>query len=44
MPENIISWNVPNWITITLMALIGFFLLGIAQKGAQKYRAQTASA
>lgn len=30
--DNIITWNVPNWITITLMATIGFFILGAAQK------------
>lgn len=30
--DNIITWNVPNWITITLMATIGFFIVGAAQK------------
>jgi hypothetical protein len=30
--QNIISWNFANWITVVLMALIMFFLLGIAQK------------
>lgn len=30
--ETVISWNVTNWITITLMALIGFFLVGLGQK------------
>jgi hypothetical protein len=32
MEENIISWNVTNWITVVLMAAIGFFLLGLIQK------------
>jgi hypothetical protein len=26
--ENIISWNLANWVSVVLMALIGFFLLG----------------
>lgn len=30
--ENILSWNFANWITVVLMALIMFFLLGILQK------------
>lgn len=32
MDENILSWNFANWITVVLMALIMFFLLGIVQK------------
>lgn len=32
MGENIITWNFTNWITVILMAAIGFFLLAIAQK------------
>lgn len=30
--ETILSWNVTNWVTVILMAAIGFFLLGLAQK------------
>lgn len=29
--ENILTWNVTNWITIVLMAGVGFALLGWAQ-------------
>ena len=29
MQENIITWNFANWVTITLMALVSFFLLGV---------------
>jgi hypothetical protein len=29
---NILTWNVPNWITVVLMATVGFFLVGLAQK------------
>jgi hypothetical protein len=32
MEENILTWNVANWITVILMAAIGFGLLGLAQK------------
>lgn len=27
MEENIITWNLPNWITIVLMATLGFAIL-----------------
>jgi uncharacterized membrane protein YebE (DUF533 family) len=30
--ENIIAWNVANWITVILMAAIGFFAIGALQK------------
>jgi hypothetical protein len=30
--DNIVSWNFANWITITLIALVSFFLLGLLQK------------
>jgi hypothetical protein len=30
--ENIIAWNVANWITVILMAAIGFFAIGAFQK------------
>jgi hypothetical protein len=32
MNENIISWNFTNWVTIVLMAMIGFFAIGLGQK------------
>lgn len=35
MNENLISWSFTNIVTITLMALIGFFVLSYA---AQAYR------
>ena len=28
MNETIISWNVANWITVVLMAILGFALIG----------------
>lgn len=32
MAENVLTWNVTNWITVILMAAIGFFLLGLGMK------------
>lgn len=28
--ETLITWNVPNWITVVLMVTVGFFVLGAA--------------
>lgn len=28
----ILTWNVTNWLTIILMAAIGFFLIGVGMK------------
>jgi predicted negative regulator of RcsB-dependent stress response len=39
MNENILTWNVENWITVILMAAIGFFLVGLAQKWWQSHHA-----
>ena len=33
--ENILSWNFANWVTVTLMAVIAFTVLGIIQKWMQ---------
>lgn len=32
MGENLITWNVANWITVILMAAIGFAILGLVKK------------
>lgn len=32
MSENIISWNVANWVTVVLMALLGYFILTLVVK------------
>lgn len=34
--ESILTWNVANWVTVTLMALTAFFVLGLIQKWYQK--------
>ena len=32
MEEKIITWNVPNMVTICLMAFLGFAILGVVTK------------
>lgn len=32
MQENIITWNVANWITVVLMVTLGFALLSVGMK------------
>lgn len=34
--ENIISWNVPNWITIFLMVLVMYALLAVIAQAFKK--------
>lgn len=36
MQDNIITWNFPNWVTITLMALVGFLALGAGMAALKK--------
>jgi len=43
MNENIITWNATNWITIVLMAAIGFGILGVIQKFMQPQATQNAA-
>jgi hypothetical protein len=38
MNETIITWNVPNWITITLMAFLGFAVFGIGINAAKRLK------
>jgi hypothetical protein len=33
MNENIISWNWVNWVTIVLMATVGFLILAATAQG-----------
>lgn len=41
--ENILTWNFANWVTVVLMALIAFFLLGLLQKHMQSKVSANAS-
>lgn len=42
MGDTIITWNVTNWITITLMAVIGFMVVGAVGGAINKYRGSDA--
>lgn len=33
MNDNIITWTPTNWVTVFLMAVGGFFILGLGVKG-----------
>lgn len=32
MDRTLIAWNLPNWITVVLMAAVGFMVLGLASQ------------
>lgn len=36
MYENIISWNVANWVTVVLMALFGYAIFALIAKTIKK--------
>lgn len=36
MTENIISWNVANWVTVVLMALLGYAIFTLVAKTISK--------
>lgn len=38
MEDSIITWNVPNWITVLLMVFLGFFIIGWAGGAWNKWR------
>ena len=38
MGENIISWNFVNWVTIVLMAAVGFLILAAITQGIHALR------
>jgi hypothetical protein len=40
MSDNIVTWNVENWVTITLMTLIGFTVANMALKAMNKTGAE----
>lgn len=37
MERTLISWNVPNLITVPLMAFLGFLLAALIWQGVQKF-------
>lgn len=42
--ETILTWNTTNWVTVILMASVGFFALGLAQRAIAKKVAGNAPA
>lgn len=38
MDETVLDWTVPNWITVVLMVIFGFAVLGLLGKGFAKFR------
>ena len=39
MEETILDWTVPNWITVILMVVLGYAVLGLLAGGAKKMMA-----
>jgi len=44
MSENIISWNVANWVTITIMAALGLSVVGVVSSFVRPRMASAPSA
>lgn len=38
MNETILTWNIPNWITVVLMAILGFAVIGLAANAISKVK------
>lgn len=36
MSETVLTWTVPNWITVVLMVFIGFAILGLIARATAK--------
>jgi hypothetical protein len=41
--ETILTWNVANWITVVIMAVLGFAAIGLIANQASKMSAKNAS-
>lgn len=41
--ETIITWNVPNWITVLIMVTLGFFVIATGAQAWQKWRGKSAT-
>lgn len=41
--ETILSWNVANWITVVLMAVLGFAAIGLIANSTKKMSNKNAS-
>ena len=40
MERTIISWNIPNWITVFLMGAAGYAVVGLAVQAYRRYGPQ----
>lgn len=38
--ETILTWNVANWITVVVMAILGFAAIGLVANSVNKMRAK----
>ena len=43
MERTLISWNLPNWITVMLMAAAGYAVLGLVAQLMKQQQTQAAS-
>lgn len=39
--KTIITWNATNWITVIIMAVVGFFIIGLVAGGVRRMRGQS---
>ncbi len=39
MEETVLDWTVPNWITVVLMVVLGFAVIGFGAKALTKVKA-----
>lgn len=44
MDETVLTWTVPNWITVFLMVFLGFAVLGLVGKAIVKMKAGSGDA
>jgi len=40
MDETILTWNIPNWLTVLLMVILGFAAIGVVTKIVVKARSE----
>lgn len=40
MDETVLDWTVPNWITVVLMVILGFAIIGAVAKMLAKMKAK----
>lgn len=43
MNETILTWNVTNWITVLVMAFVGFVIVGAGAQAWRQYQSKKAA-